>query len=70
MTDGIIECIDLGKDYLDMNIPSRVLKYRKEEKSNKCNQCDYASFQAGGLKQHFERHSGDKIKKADSVILV
>ena len=28
-----------------------------EEKSNKCNQCDYASSQAGTLRRHLKTHS-------------
>ena len=27
------------------------------EKSNKCNQCDYASYHAGDLRRHLKRHS-------------
>ena len=30
------------------------------EKSNKCNQCDYASSQAGNLRAHLKTHSGEK----------
>ena len=33
------------------------------EKSNKCNQCDYASSQAGHLETHLEMHSGEKSNK-------
>ena len=29
-------------------------------KSNKCNQCDYASSQAGNLRQHLKMHNGEK----------
>ena len=32
-------------------------------KSNKCNQCDYASSRAGDLRQHLKTHSGDKGNK-------
>ena len=28
--------------------------------SNKCNQCDYASSQAGNLRIHLKTHSGEK----------
>ena len=34
-------------------------------KSNKCNQCDYASSQAGGLRRHLKRHSGEKSNKCN-----
>ena len=32
-------------------------------KSNKCNQCDYASSQAGDLRTHLKTHSGEKSNK-------
>ena len=31
------------------------------KKSNKCNQCDYAFFQAGHLREHLKMHSGKKL---------
>ena len=34
-------------------------------KSNKCNQCNYASSRAGHLKQHLKTHSGEKSKKCN-----
>ena len=33
------------------------------EKSNKCNQCDYASSRAGELRTHFKTHSLQKSNK-------
>merc|ERR1712243_196504 len=42
---------------------SRNLKTHSGEKSNKCNQCDYASSQAGHLETHLEMHSGEKSNK-------
>ena len=33
------------------------------EKSNKCNQCDYASSRADSLRTHFKIHSGEKSNK-------
>ena len=33
------------------------------EKSNKCNQCDFASAQAGNLRRHLKTHSGEKPNK-------
>ena len=35
------------------------------EKSNKCNQCDYASSQAAKLKEHLRAHSGEKSNKCN-----
>ena len=38
------------------------------EKSNKCNQCDYASSQVGHLRTHLKTHSGEnpnKCKRCD-----
>ena len=34
-------------------------------KSNKCNQCDYASSRADGLRQHLKTHSGEKSNKCN-----
>ena len=34
-----------------------------EVKSNECNQCDFASIEAGNLKKHLETHSGEKPNK-------
>ena len=34
-------------------------------KSNKCNQCGYASSQAGNLRRHLKIHSGEKSNKCD-----
>ena len=34
-------------------------------KSNKCNQCGYASSQAGNLRRHLKTHSGDKPYKCN-----
>ena len=34
-------------------------------KSNKCNQCDYASSHAGRLRTHLKTHSGEKSNKCN-----
>ena len=36
------------------------LKTHSGEKSNKCNQCDFASSQAANLRRHLKMHSGEK----------
>ena len=41
------------------------LKIHSEEKSNECNQCDYASSEAGSLRMHLKTHSGEKTNKCN-----
>ena len=41
------------------------LKTHSGEKSNKCNQCDYASSQASHLRAHMKTHSGEKLNKCN-----
>ena len=36
------------------------IKLNSGEKSNKCNQYEYASSQAGDLRKHLKMHSGEK----------
>ena len=43
-----------GFDKKDVNVKTKVIK------SNKCNQCDYASSQAGHLRRHMKTHSAEK----------
>ena len=42
------------------------LKTQSVEKPNKCNQCDYASVQAGDLRRHLKMHSGEKSNTGGS----
>ena len=35
------------------------------EKLKKCNQCNYASSQAGDLRKHLKTHSGEKSNKCN-----
>ena len=46
-------------------ISNKHLKTHSEEKSNKCNQCDYASSRAGNLRTHLKTHSGEKSNKCN-----
>ena len=39
------------------------MKMHSGEKSNICNQCDFASFKADHLRRHLETHSGEKSIK-------
>ena len=41
------------------------LKTHSGEKSNKCNQCDYASSYVSVLKTHLKMHSGEKPNKCN-----
>ena len=41
------------------------LKTHSGEKTNKCNQCDYASFHAGHLRTHLKTHNGEKPNKCN-----
>ena len=45
----------------------KILKKTTENviRPNKCNQCDYASFQTGNLKKHLKTHSGEKSNKCN-----
>ena len=54
--DQNLEQRDLGKNTANQ-VPLRETNGR--EKSNKCNQCDYASSRAG----HLRTHSGGKPNK-------
>ena len=50
-------------DLKDANV--KILKKTTDNvtKSNKCNQCEFASSQAGDLKRHLKTHSGEKPNK-------
>ena len=41
------------------------LKAHYGERSNKCNQCDFAFFQWGNLRPHLKAHSGEKPNKCN-----
>ena len=53
---------NLGKhDPGKINVAMR----NKAEKSKKCNQCDYASSEAGDLRRRLKTHRGEKSKKCN-----
>ena len=64
----------LSKKHCDVNVSiseSSQLSnsHRSGEKTNKCNQCDYASTDAGNLRRHLKNHSGEKSNKCNQCDL-
>ena len=57
---------DLCESGVNVDVPLRNTN-NEREKSNKCNQCDYASSQAGDLKRHLKMHSGEKTNKCNQL---
>ena len=51
--------LDLKDANVKIKITSNVIK------SNKCNQCDYASSRASSLRTHLKTHSGEKQNKCN-----
>ena len=45
--------------------PKIVRKKDQDKRSNKCNQCDFASSYASNLRAHLKRHSGKKSNKCN-----
>ena len=54
-----LENHELSKQNVSMKKKTNVIK------SNKCNQCDYASSYANALKTHLKTHSGEKSNKCN-----
>ena len=46
-------------------LEERHLKTQSGEKSNKCNQSDYASSYASALRAHLKMHRGEKSNKCN-----
>ena len=59
--DQDIRLNDSNKSKANEKVQIREIDNR--EKSNKCNQCEYASSQTSHLKSHLKRHSGEEKKK-------
>ena len=52
------EHLDFG--FKDANVKILGKTIDNVTKSNKCNQCDFASSQAGDLRRHLKTHGGEK----------
>ena len=50
-----------SKSKANLKIP--ITEIKNGEKSNKCNQCDFASSSASSLRNHLKIHSGEKSNK-------
>ena len=49
----------------DANVKIKKKTTDNVTKSNKCNQCDYASSNTGHLRSHLKTHSGEKSNKCN-----
>ena len=47
----------------NVNVP--MTETNNGEKSNKCNQCAFASSQASDLRRHLKTHTGEKTNKCN-----
>ena len=54
---------DQVKNNVNIEANITVIKTGQRKRSNKCNQCDYASSYAGTLNRHMKTHSGEKPNK-------
>ena len=50
----------LSKEDTNIQAPIKSKKVCKDIKSNKCDQCEYASSQKANLRTHLKTHSGEK----------
>ena len=63
--DHNVDNFDLSAKDVGIEAPLRVTKSGQSKKLNKCNQCDYASSEAGDLRKHLKTHSGEKPNKCN-----
>ena len=63
--DVNLENHNLDEQNVRTKAPKIVTKRSKDKRSNKCNQCEYASSQAGNLRTHLKTHSGEKPNKCN-----
>ena len=60
---------DLSESGVNVDVPLRNTN-NEREKSNKCNQCDYASSSPGNLRRHLKKRTVEKNQtNATSVIM-
>ena len=65
MTDKNIEHFDLVENEANVETSRNVTKKGQDIRINKCNQCKYTSSNAGHLRTHLKRHSGEKTNKCN-----
>ena len=59
---------DLGEKtnrYSGAGTLGKHVQEHNDKKSNKSNQCDYASAHAGSLRTHLKKHRGEKLNKCN-----
>ena len=62
MMDQDLIADDLSENGVNEDVPLRNTD-NEREKSNKCNQCEFASSSPGNLRRHLKTHSGEKSNK-------
>ena len=65
MTDKNLQQFQLAEKYVNEEVSENETNNDQDMASNKCNQCDFASSQAGGLRRHLKTHSGEKANKCN-----
>ena len=56
---------NIKNGYFSDSVVNVALPTENADISNKCNQCDYASSDAGNLRRHLKTHSGEKSNKCN-----
>ena len=56
---------DLDENNVRIKTSKIVTKGGENKRPNKCNQCEYASSEAGNLRRHLRTHSGEKSNKCN-----
>ena len=60
-----IEIFQLAENEANVECSRNVTKNSQDITENKCNQCKYKSSNAGHLRIHLKRHSGEKPNKCN-----